>query len=161
MEIAHRIQPGNVNLRAYVAGRKRAHNSSIRAEGRWHVQHPFWGCMQKTAPRCSSSSGRVASLCVYLRRFYSRSEYCWWSVKFNERIKNISQFMLRIFIQRVCRFIVDYNDDSAYENENNSAVKTERSCTRKKFFHERRVLYLVFSCDFAVCYTLIGSNCNN
>lgn len=38
MEIAYRFQPGNVNLRACVAGRKRARNSSVRAEGRWPVQ---------------------------------------------------------------------------------------------------------------------------
>jgi len=38
MEIAYVIQPaGNVNLRACVAGWKRARNSSVRAEGRWHV----------------------------------------------------------------------------------------------------------------------------
>lgn len=27
-----------MNLRAYVAARKRARNSSVRAEGHWHVQ---------------------------------------------------------------------------------------------------------------------------
>ena len=39
MEIAlYMCQPtGNVNLRAYVAGRTRARNSSVRAEGCWHV----------------------------------------------------------------------------------------------------------------------------
>jgi len=38
MEIAYGIQPvSNVNLRACVAGWKRARNSSVQAEGRWHI----------------------------------------------------------------------------------------------------------------------------
>lgn len=50
MEIAYRIQPTgqcNVNLRAYVASRKRARNSSVRAEGH-SLAHDYVAVLLRT-----------------------------------------------------------------------------------------------------------------
>ena len=94
MEIAlYMCQPtGNVNLRAYVAGRKRARNSSVRAEGCWHVLQlcdPLENViLQKSSVAIFSSLRRVTKLYIYLCQFYSRSVQI-----LNERIKITLSFI--------------------------------------------------------------------
>lgn len=161
MEIAYRIQPaGNVNLRAYVAGRKRAHNSSVRS----------WRMLAR--PACDPSEDvmrkkqcRDVFLLIEargeLRRFYSRSEYCWWSVKFNERIKITFGIYARIFIQRVCHFCPRLTMIACMKTRIIARWKWNTAMHEKKIFPGKNTLSCVFTNDFTVCYTLIGSSCDN